>query len=61
MSNDRAGHKLEEIKGEAKQAVGKTVGSDDMVAEGRGDEASGRAKQAGDDLKHAAKKVTGKD
>jgi uncharacterized protein YjbJ (UPF0337 family) len=61
MSDERAGHKVEELKGKAKEGYGKAVGSDELVAEGKGDQASGRVKQAGDDLKHAAKKVTGQD
>ncbi|MFL6138605.1 MAG: CsbD family protein [Frankiaceae bacterium] len=61
MSDNRAEHKLEELKGDAKETYGKAVGSDELVAEGKGDQASGRVKQAGDDLKHAAKKVTGQD
>ena len=61
MAQGRAEHKLEELKGDAKETYGKAVGSDEMVAEGKGDQMSGRVKQAGDDLKHAARKVTGQD
>ena len=61
MGNDRAEHKLEELKGEAKESYGKAVGSDELVEEGKGDQASGRVKQAGDDVVHAVKKITGKD
>jgi uncharacterized protein YjbJ (UPF0337 family) len=58
---DRTEHKLEELKGDAKETYGKAVGSDELVSEGKGDQASGRVKQAGDDLKDAAKKLTGQD
>ena len=59
MSDNRGQHKLQELKGDAKETYGKAVGSDELVAEGKGDQASGKVKQAGDDLKSAAKRVTG--
>ena len=47
-------HKAEELMGQAKEGYGKAVGSDELIAEGKGDQVKGRVKQAGDDLKDAA-------
>jgi uncharacterized protein YjbJ (UPF0337 family) len=61
MSDDaaarRSEHKGEEIRGKAKEGLGKAIGDDRLENQGQTDQASSRAKQAGDDLKDAAGKM----
>lgn len=62
---DRAEHKGEELRGKLKEGVGKATGDDRLERQGQTDQASSKAKQAGDDAKDAAGKlkdrVTGDD
>jgi uncharacterized protein YjbJ (UPF0337 family) len=51
---DRIEGGVDELKGNAKQAVGNLTGDDRMKAEGMADEAKGRAQQAWGDLKDTA-------
>lgn len=51
---DRAEHKGEELRGKLKEGVGKATGDDRLERQGQTDQASSKAKQAGDDLKDAA-------
>ena len=50
---DKAKHKVEELAGKAKAAAGEATDDRDLQAEGRTEEASANAKQAGDDVKDA--------
>ena len=50
--------KLDEGKGNVKQAAGDLTGNDDLHREGKVDEAAGKIKGAVDDVKD---KLTGKD
>lgn len=57
---DKMKHAAEELKGHAKEAVGKASGNDRLVAEGKVDQAKGEAKQAADKATDAAKDAFGK-
>ena len=63
--SDKAEHKGEELRGKLKEGVGKATGDDRLERQGQTDQASSKAKQAGDDVKDAAGKlkdrVTGDD
>lgn len=52
---DKAQNFAEEKIGEAKEAVGKTTGDDDLKAEGQKDQTKGSLKQAGEKVKDAFK------
>lgn len=54
---DRAEHKGEELRGKLKEGVGKATGDDRLERQGQTDQASSKAKQAGDDVKDAAGKL----
>lgn len=47
---DKFDNKAEDVKGKAKEAVGKATGDDELEAQGKGD-------QVRSDLKNAAEKV----
>lgn len=55
--NDKTKAKVEQGKGKAKEAVGNAVGNERLKAEGRGDQAKGDARQAGEKAKDAVKDV----
>jgi len=57
---DRADGKLDELKGQGKQAVGNTTGDEQMHDEGVVDEVTGKAKQIVGDVKDKIKDITGK-
>jgi uncharacterized protein YjbJ (UPF0337 family) len=46
--------------GSAKEAVGKATGNDELVAEGKADQAKASVKGAASDVKDAARKITDK-
>jgi uncharacterized protein YjbJ (UPF0337 family) len=46
-------HKAESVKGGAKKSAGRATGSRRLRAEGRGDQARGKTKQAGAKIKDA--------
>ncbi len=48
---DKAKHKAEELKGKGKEAMGRATGDDELVVEGKTDQAKGRLKQAGEKIK----------
>jgi len=52
---DKAKNKGEELKGEAKQQLGKATDDESMRAEGKKDEIKGDLKQAGEKVKDAFK------
>lgn len=49
-------HKVEAAKGTAKKLVGRATGNNRLRVEGRIDQATGNAKQAGDKIKDAFKR-----
>lgn len=57
--DDKIGNKAQEAAGKAKEKVGEATGNEELQAEGAGDQASAKVKQAGEHLKDAAKDVTG--
>jgi uncharacterized protein YjbJ (UPF0337 family) len=54
-ATDKAKNKAQEIKGKAKETVGKAVGNERLEAEGVADQAVGDVKQAGEKVKDAFK------
>ena len=50
--------KAEEARGKTKEKVGAATDNERLQAEGAGDQAAAKAKQAGEHLKDAAKDVT---
>jgi uncharacterized protein YjbJ (UPF0337 family) len=55
---DQAEHKAEELKGQAKEGIGKATGNEQWEAEGKADQAKGAMKQAGDKVKDAVRRLT---
>jgi uncharacterized protein YjbJ (UPF0337 family) len=55
--DDKIENKAEEVKGKVKQGVGKVTGDPELEAEGKGDQAAGNLKQAGEKVKDAVKGV----
>jgi uncharacterized protein YjbJ (UPF0337 family) len=49
--------KADQAKGKAKETVGHAVGNEDLEAEGRGDQARGDLREAGEKAKDAVKDV----
>ena len=56
---DKAKHKAEQAGGQAKETTGRATGDRDLEAEGKADQSTAHAKQAGEKVKDAAKE--GKD
>ena len=52
---DKAKNKVEEVTGQAKEALGKVTGNEKLEAEGDKDQASGNIKQAGEKIKDVFK------
>lgn len=59
-TGDKARHKMEETKGQAKERLGEATGSEQRQAEGRIEQAKGSLKQAGEKIKEAARGTTKK-
>ncbi|SHN34894.1 CsbD family protein [Actinacidiphila paucisporea] len=55
--SDKVEAKAEQAKGKAKETVGHAVGNESLEAEGRGDQAKGDVREAGQKLQDAAKNV----
>jgi uncharacterized protein YjbJ (UPF0337 family) len=55
-TEDKIKNKIEDIGGQAKEAIGKLTGDDDTKNEGRGDQAKSSLKDAGENIKDAFKK-----
>ncbi|HKG28277.1 MAG TPA: CsbD family protein [Thermomicrobiales bacterium] len=53
--DDKADHKVEELKGKGKETLGDVTDDEDLQAEGRAQEAKGSMKQAGEKVKDAFK------
>ncbi|MFN2479675.1 MAG: CsbD family protein [Pseudonocardiaceae bacterium] len=48
---DKVKHKAEELKGKGKEVIGRATGDDELMTEGKIDQAKGRFKQAGERIK----------
>ena len=53
---DKAKNKAEELRGKAKEAVGKVTGDTSTENEGKGDQAKSNLKDAGEKVKDAIKR-----
>ena len=51
---DKVKNKVEEAVGTAKEKVGRATGNDELVAEGRAEQAEANVKQTGEKVKDAA-------
>jgi uncharacterized protein YjbJ (UPF0337 family) len=54
---NKAEAKTEQAKGKIKETAGRAVGNEELEAEGRGDQAEGDLRQAGEKAKDAVKDV----
>ncbi|MYM19218.1 CsbD family protein [Brevibacterium sp. 5221] len=55
--DDKFDNKAQEFGGQAKDTIGKATGDEELQAEGKGDKFSANAKQAGEKIKDAGKKI----
>jgi uncharacterized protein YjbJ (UPF0337 family) len=55
--DDKISNAGEKTAGKVKEATGKATGDQDLEAEGKGDQASGNIKQAGEKAKDAVKDI----
>jgi uncharacterized protein YjbJ (UPF0337 family) len=53
--DDKAKDKAQELKGEAKEGLGRATDDEELQAEGQADQAKGNLKQAGEKVKDAFK------
>lgn len=53
--DDKAQNKADELRGQAKEAVGRATDDEELEAQGRGDQAKSNLKQAGEKVKDAFK------
>jgi uncharacterized protein YjbJ (UPF0337 family) len=54
-TDDKARNKAEELKGQAKEGLGRATDDEELEAEGRTDQAKSDVKQAGEKVKDAFK------
>ncbi|MCD2193382.1 CsbD family protein [Actinomycetospora endophytica] len=54
-TGDKIDNKTDELKGKAKETVGKLQDDEELEAEGKGDQVKGNVKQAGEKVKDAFK------
>lgn len=54
--DDKTDHKTDDLRGKAKEAVGKATGDDALEAQGDRDQRKSSLKQAGENVKDAFKK-----
>ena len=59
-TEDKIDNKADVVKGKIKETAGRAGDDPELEAEGRGDQAKGHAKQAGEKIKDAAKDILGK-
>jgi len=52
-TEDKAENKVEELKGQGKEALGRATDDEQLEAEGKGDQAKANVKQAGEKVKDA--------
>ncbi len=57
---DKISNAVEDTAGKAKEAAGKLGGDKDLESEGKGDQGTAGVKKAGENIKDAAKNITGK-
>ncbi|WP_327287225.1 CsbD family protein [Streptomyces sp. NBC_01198] len=55
--SDKTRAKTEQATGKIKETVGRAAGDEDLEAEGRGDQAKGDLRQAGEKVKDAVKRI----
>jgi uncharacterized protein YjbJ (UPF0337 family) len=55
-TDDKARNKAEELKGQAKEGLGRATDDEELEAEGRTDQAKSDVKQAGEKVKDAFKR-----
>jgi uncharacterized protein YjbJ (UPF0337 family) len=55
-TDDKAKNKAQELKGQAKEGLGRATDDEELEAEGRADQAKGDLKQAGEKVKDAFKR-----
>ena len=55
-AEDKVKNTAETAKGKVKEGAGKATGNESLKAEGRADQAKGRLKQAGENIKDVFKK-----
>lgn len=53
---DKAKNKVEELRGQSKEAAGDATGDDELKVEGQADQIKANLKQAGEKIKDAFKK-----
>jgi uncharacterized protein YjbJ (UPF0337 family) len=58
-TGDKIDNQADVLKGKAKEAAGHVADDPELEAEGKGDQAKGRVKQAGEKVKDAAKDIFG--
>lgn len=58
-ATDKLSNAVDDAAGKAKEAVGRLGGDKDTEAEGKSDQAEANLKKAGENVKDAAKKLTG--
>ena len=54
-ADDKSSNKGQELKGSAKETLGKATGNESMEAEGKADKSKANLKQAGENVKDAFK------
>ena len=54
-SDNKIENKVEQLKGKAKEHIGKATNDEDLTAEGRADQAKSHMKQAAEKVKDALK------
>jgi uncharacterized protein YjbJ (UPF0337 family) len=54
-TENKVGNTADKLKGKAKEAAGKVTGNERLQAEGKGDQAKGDLKQAGEKVKDVFK------
>ena len=54
--DDKARDKAQELKGQAKEGVGRATDDEELQAEGQADQTKGNLKQAGEKVKDAFKR-----
>ncbi len=57
-TGDKIDNKADVLKGKVKETAGRTSDDPQLEAEGKGDQAKGHVKQAGEKVKDAVKDVT---
>jgi uncharacterized protein YjbJ (UPF0337 family) len=55
-AEDKAANAAQKVTGTVKEGTGKLTGDQSLEAEGRGDQAAGNLKQAGEKVKDAVRK-----